>query len=219
MADVMTGHGFLWRGSSRETQASEPQSEYGLTVDNMLATLPLPLAEDDKMRAIATSIAELLSARVAEVKRAALYQTISAMPSDLLGILAKDFRVDWFCSDDDLPEKQATITMLWRTHRAIGTSAAVALGISSRYPFSDVVEWFDYEGTAGEKYHFKLRVPRRPSSVTPEIHARILQLVETCKNVRSMLDSIEYVGRLLVDECGIALVDEDGKFLIEGDDE
>ena len=196
--------------------------KYELTAENLLATLPLPLAEDQKMRAIASSIAQLLSSCVTEIDKAALYQTILSMPSDLLDILSDDFKVNWYCPSDALPERRATIEMLWRVHRAMGTAAAVAAAISSLYPVSSVVEWYEYwshDLSIGFPYHFKLCVPIRPSHVTPEIEAQILQQVETCKNARSVLDDIEYVGILLVDERGAVLMDEEKNILIGGDDE
>ena len=50
-------------------------------------------------------------------------------------------------------------------------------------------EWFEYNG---EPYHFKLLIDSTYDGVNPEKHQRVLDRVEYYKNLRSVLDEIEY---------------------------
>ena len=58
--------------------------QYGLTVENLLNVLPDVLRQDEKMLALATGVAEILTARPAEIEQNMLYQHIDTLPEDLL---------------------------------------------------------------------------------------------------------------------------------------
>ena len=54
--------------------------QYGLTVENLLNVLPDVLRQDEKMLALATGVAEILTARPAEIEQNMLYQHIDTLP-------------------------------------------------------------------------------------------------------------------------------------------
>ena len=68
---------------------------HGLTVENLLRTLPDVLKNDESMAALAAAIAQVLSARPSEIRNLMIYPRIEELPEDLLDILAYDFKVDW----------------------------------------------------------------------------------------------------------------------------
>ena len=68
---------------------------HGITKENLLASLPAVLANDDNMAALASAVAEVLAARVGEIERVSIYSQIDRLPNELLDILANDFKVDW----------------------------------------------------------------------------------------------------------------------------
>lgn len=164
-------------------------SAHGLTAENLLRTLPDALKNDESMAALAASIAQVLAARPDEIQRLAIYPRIDELPEDLLDILAYDFKVDWWDADYTLEEKRQILKDNWHVHRILGTKAAVETAISAIYPGTQVSEWFEYNG---EPYHFKLLIDSTYDGVNPEKHQRVLDRVEYYKNLRSVLDEIEY---------------------------
>lgn len=163
--------------------------KYGLTAENLLRALPQVLRNDEGMAALAAAIAETLSGRVGEIENLRIYSRIDELPEDLLDILAYDFKVDWWDGDYTLEEKRKTLRDSWRVHRMLGTKAAVETAISAIYPDTKVTEWWEY---GGEPYHFKLRLDATYENVDQEKHWRVMEKVEYYKNLRSVLDEIEY---------------------------
>ena len=119
---------------------------HGITKENLLASLPTVLANDDNMAALASAVAEVLAARVGEIERVSIYSQIDRLPNELLDILANDFKVDWWDANYTLEEKRRTLKDSWNVHRRLGTKAAVVLAISAIYPDTQVSEWWEYGG-------------------------------------------------------------------------
>ena len=166
-------------------------SANGLTTENMLRTLPSVLRNDSAMLALGTTIANVLSARPAEIDKLTIYAAIDRLPSPVLDILAQDFKVDWWDADYSLEEKRNTLKQSWHVHRTLGTKGAVETAISAIYPNTKVSEWFSYNGMP---YHYKLLLDVTYESVAPSKHARVVERVAFYQNLRSVLDGIEYVA-------------------------
>lgn len=164
-------------------------SNHALTAENLLASLPAVLQQDENMRAIASSIADILAGRMQEIAAAELYPRIEELPEDLLDLIAYDFKIDWWDADYTLEEKRAILKDSWRVHRMLGTTAAVVTAISAIYPDTQVSEWWQYNG---DPYHFKLLIDATYQGVDPAMHARVLSKVNYYKNLRSVLDEVEY---------------------------
>ena len=162
---------------------------HGITKENLLASLPAVLANDDNMAALASAVAEVLAARVGEIERVSIYSQIDRLPNELLDILANDFKVDWWDANYTLEEKRRTLKDSWNVHRRLGTKAAVVLAISAIYPDTQVSEWWEY---GGKPYHFKL----------------LIDAVAFYKNLRSVLDEVEYydAGGLATEYFGAACI-------------
>ena len=64
---------------------------HGITKENLLASLPAVLANDDNMAALASAVAEVLAARVGEIERVSIYSQIDRLPNELLDILANAY--------------------------------------------------------------------------------------------------------------------------------
>ena len=164
-------------------------SAHGLTAKNILRALPEVLQNDKSMEALAASIAAVLAARPAEIQHLMIYPRIDELPEELLDILAHDFKVDWWDGDYTLEEKRNTLKDSWIVHRMLGTKAAVETAIAAIYPDTQVSEWFEY---GGEPYHFRLLINSTHESVDRDKHQRVLDRVEFYKNLRSVLDEVEY---------------------------
>lgn len=163
---------------------------YGLTADNLLASLPQVLRDDPSMYALAAATAKALSARPAEIDKLRIYSRIDELPEELLDILAYDFKVDWWDGDYSLEEKRKTLKDSWRVHRMLGTKAAVEAAISAIYPQTKVQEWFEY---GGKPYYFKLQIDATDQDISSARHRRVLERVNFYKNLRSHLDGIRYI--------------------------
>lgn len=162
---------------------------HGFTVENILASFPPALDQDRKMHALAETICRELVEERGLADEARIYANIDELPEELLDILARDFKVDWWDANYTLEEKRATLKDSWRVHRILGTPAAVLTAISDIYPDTQLFEWWTY---GGQPYHFKLVIDATFQKVDPEKHARVLERVNYYKNLRSILDDIEY---------------------------
>ena len=163
-----------------------------ITKDAILSTLPVVLAEDREMRALADPIAEALAARVPEIDLIRLFSRIDELPEDLLDILAYDFKADWWEYDATLEEKRAVFKKIWYVHRHKGTKASVETAIGALFQGAAVSEWFEY---GGEPYHFRMNVPIREEQVRSSADGykdRVFFLVNYFKNLRSVLESISF---------------------------
>ena len=178
---------------------------HGITKENLLASLPAVLANDDNMAALASAVAEVLAARVGEIERVSIYSQIDRLPNELLDILANDFKVDWWDANYTLEEKRRTLKDSWNVHRRLGTKAAVVLAISAIYPDTQVSEWWEY---GGKPYHFKLLIDATYEDVDPVRHQRVIDRVAFYKNLRSVLDEVEYydAGGLATGYFGAACI-------------
>lgn len=164
---------------------------YGLTAENILSSLPSVLAEDKEMQALGSAIADVLSSRVREIDTLSIYPHIDEMPEELLDILAYDFKVDWWDYGYSLDEKRSTMKKSWYVHKHMGTPASVKAALSAFYPGTILEEWWQYNGAP---YHFRIKIPIDQSSIDPVKHNIVMGLVRFYKNLRSVLDSVEYYG-------------------------
>lgn len=178
---------------------------HGITKENLLVSLPTVLANDENMAALASAVAEVLAARVGEIGSVSIYAQIDKLPNELLDILAYDFKVDWWDADYSPEEKRQTLKDSWNVHRRLGTKAAVVTAISAIYPDTQVSEWWEY---GGDPYHFKLLINATYENVDPVRHQRVLDRVSFYKNLRSVLDEVEYydAGGLAAEYFGASCI-------------
>jgi len=173
-------------------------NEHGFTKENLLRSLPISLAGDPSMVALAEAIAGLLVQHRQEIDRLSIYPHIEKLDEALLDILAHDFKVDWWDSDYTLEEKRRTLQSSWQVHKTLGTKAAVETAIRAIYPATQVNEWFEY---GGEPYHFKLNINITHDDVDVGKQRRVMDRLEYYKNLRSHLDGVEY---FMVSETALA---------------
>ena len=164
-------------------------NSHGLTRENLVATLPPALQKDPSAVALAEAFAELLAQRPEEIDRLRIYPAIDRLDERLLDILAYDFKVDWWDTDYSLEEKRRTLKNSWRVHKTLGTKAAVEMAVSAIYPNTQVVEWWEY---GGEPYHFRLHINVSDDNIESDKQRRVLSRLDTYKNLRSHLDTINY---------------------------
>ncbi len=164
-------------------------NDHGITVENLLSTLPPVLAADDDMKALAESVAGILVQNDEDIDNISIYPNLDSASEELCDILAKDFDVTWYNYDYDLPQKRSIIKSNFNVHRHLGTAGAVNDLVSAAFKNGVVQEWFDY---GGEPYHFKIILQESSDFVmTDDAINLFARLIENVKNVRSRLDDIE----------------------------
>lgn len=163
-------------------------NSHELTAENLLASLPLVLQNDESMKALAASVAEVLAERVGEIHTVTIYSQIDKAPEGLLDILAHDLKVDWYGPDYPLTVRRNQVKNSVKVHRILGTKGAVATALSDIYPYSTVQEWPEY---GGEPYHFRVLLDVKDQIVDIP-HTEIEKAVEYYKSLRSRLDEIYY---------------------------
>lgn len=163
-----------------------------ITKESLMSSLPSVLANDTRLNALASAVADILSTRVTEVESLAFYKRIDELPERLLDILAYDFKIDWWSQQYSVDEKRKILKSNWHIHKMMGTKAAVERGISDIYDDTQVVEWFDYKG---KPYHFKVEIDASYQDTDPVKYNRVIEQIRMYKNLRSILDSVEFVQR------------------------
>lgn len=133
-----------------------------------------------------------LAKRPKEIGRLLLYPSADTLPEELLDILARDFKIDWWSGDYTLEEKRRTFRDNWKVHRLLGTKAAVETAISAVFPHAKVVEWWEY---GGKPYYFQLEIDVSGEDTSQEKISRVLSLVDYYKSLRSVMEGQTYITR------------------------
>ncbi len=179
-------------------------SDHSYTASNFLRQLPRVLAEDARMYALATAIANALAVRLTELREAEIYPRLDELPERLLDLLAADFAVDWWDSTWSREHKVQSLKESWRVHRLLGTPAAVEMAVQAAFGSGEVEEWTEY---GGEPNHF--RITGMHMAVTGAALTRFRRLLDLVKRESSALDRIivrsEHSGTL---HPGIYMLEE-----------
>ncbi len=105
------------------------------------------------MLALATGVAEILTARPAEIEQNMLYQHIDTLPEDASRPACARLRRKLVDNDWDIEQKRATFRESWHVRRHLGTKYAVELALSTSFGSGKVQEWFEY---GGEPNHYRI---------------------------------------------------------------
>ena len=164
---------------------------HDLNAETVFRSFPLVLSEDIDLYALGEAISLLVERHAKAIDLLVIYAKIDTLPEPLLDILAYDFKVDWWDADYTVEEKRQVLKDSWRIHRMLGTKGAVEQAISAVYPGTTVEDWFEY---SGDPYHFRILLDVTSDSVNPTKHQRVIDRINYYKNVRSVLDDIEYAA-------------------------
>ncbi len=152
---------------------------------SILSAFPYALAEDENIFALAELTADELLRICEDNEKLKIYTDIYKLGEELLDILARDFKVDWYLYDGDLESKRAQIESSFYVHRHLGTKGALLWALSDTFPGTNIEEWFEYDGRAG---YFRIR------STNPQITADVeslLDLIGKVKRASALLESVE----------------------------
>ncbi len=157
-----------------------------VTKESLLEVLPDVLKNDPYMQELAETTAEALTSFWSNIRVPNIYARIMELPEEMLDILAKDFKVDWYDQSYDLETKRKIIHDSWYVHKRLGTVGALKKALSDIFPDSDIEEWFDFSGDPGT-----FRVMIRDESTSYDL---VQKTIRTYKRASAHVDSVNYVA-------------------------
>ncbi len=168
----------------------------GITLESMLSVLPGVLSRDEGMYDLAQLIGWILEENGDKVDSPAVFQNIDELDEDLLDILAKDCKVDWYDYDADVEVKRRQIKSNWHIRKHLGTVNAVKTALQNVWPDTTVEEWFDYGGSPG---YFRVLLGVDDAGTVD--FDKAVRMIEIFKPVRAHMDGYP----ILRVRCGIVI--------------
>ena len=153
---------------------------------SLVDILPDNLLADEQIYAAAKALDKELQLVTEDCKQVMHLSRIDELPEPVVDLLAWQWHVDFYEQGMDLPTKRRMVKQSIAWHRRKGTPSAVEEVATAVFGESKVSEWFDY---GGDPYHFKIDLLDAPG-ITQEKIDTIVRLVETVKNVRSVMDNL-----------------------------
>lgn len=114
-----------------------------------------------------------------------IYSRVDELGDAILDELAWQLRVDWYDATAELEIKRQLIKSAIKVHQLRGTPAAVEEIIQAYFGDGYVEEWFDYDGQPG-----MFKVVTTNPSITTELAAQFIKVLNSVKNIRSHLEEI-----------------------------
>jgi len=146
----------------------------------------LPSSATGMMKALSGAQSRLLDVDMDVIRRSVL---ANMSPADLLPWLAWDRSVDEYLESWPEANKRAVIAGSFDYHRSKGTPYALKRSLANLDYDTDITEWFQY---GGDPYKFRVKIVKQGNSTLNREEMRALKrLINSAKNVRSMLDAIE----------------------------
>ncbi|MBJ6362088.1 phage tail protein I [Paenibacillus sp. GCM10012307] len=153
---------------------------------NLLDLIPANLQHDEQVRAAAEAINQELLRVTQLASQTAILHHVDSLDERWVDELAYQFHVDFYDPDLPLSQRRQLVQNSLAWHKRKGTPSAVKELIATVFGSGDVQEWYEY---GGEPYHFKV-VTSDPSA-TGERAKEFVAAIQSVKNTRSWLDSIE----------------------------
>lgn len=110
---------------------------------------------------------------------------IDELSSDELDEIAHAIGIGWYDDNSDVYVKRNVLKNCENIRFIAGTPEAVRFAVKDLFGDVEVQEWYEY---GGEPFHFKLILNAK---LTSDNTSRFQAAVDSSKNVRSILDSIE----------------------------
>lgn len=157
----------------------------GLTAEDFLFSFPYPLATQKNISALAEIFTQQMEALAKKARELLIFPQIDTAPERLLDILAKDFNLEWYDSEQSLSAKRNQIRNAIFTYRHLGTNGAVQRLITSLFSEGYIREWTDY---GGKPYHYKIYTVN--PNITVGDTEKFLSLSNTVKRCSAVCDEV-----------------------------
>ena len=171
---------------------------YGLTRDNLLRMLPEALALDAGMQPLGYITADAVAALKPSTQLVKVYARIDELDEQVLDLLARDFKVEWYDYNYQLSTKRALIKDSFLVHRHLGTKGAVVKAVSDVFPQSSIQEWWEF---GGQPYYFRCIIDVTNTAELAPL-GLIKKKINFYKSARSHMEDDNVIVRI---SCGIAI--------------
>lgn len=148
----------------------------------------------------------------------------AACHTSIIPWLAWAFSVDEWSNAWTEEQKRDSISQSVSVHRKKGTIGAVIEALNALGLGAKVQEWFN-QIPQGAPYTYKLKIDVDQAGLTTQQMSKVLDVVETAKNLRSHLENIEltirstapvYVGAIVMNGTELAYTAPAGALIIDG---
>ncbi len=159
---------------------------------SLMDILPDSILVDEKVSAAAQALDRELQRVTAATAEVLHLPRLDVLPEKVIDILAWQWHVDFYEPVGmDLETKRNLVKESIAWHRIKGTPAAVDKLVTTVFGNSWVKEWFEY---GGKPYHFRVVTE---NVTTDKAQLKLMyDAINTAKNVRSVLDYIEFLLHL-----------------------
>ncbi|WP_457679443.1 phage tail protein I [Thermovibrio sp.] len=148
---------------------------------------PPNLREDKNVQAFAEILDKVFGELTEEDLHKLFVYAVDSQPEEVLDWLAWQFHVEGYDLAKTVEEKRNLVKNAIELHRYKGTKYAVQKALEAVGVSGEIKEWFEY---GGEPYTFKIDLGIQNREITPELHGKLVELINEYKNERSWLDEI-----------------------------
>ena len=159
-----------------------------LTAD-LLRTLPPALQKDERLKNLATVIANELNNTLGMIKQNIIYARIDELSESVIDILAYDLHVDWYDYSYSIETKRAIIKDSIKVHMRMGTKFSIEQVAKNILGDGKVIEWYEY---GGKPFHFIIQTEYPEYS--EEIDQKFRKQLLTAQRISTILDAIEFIA-------------------------
>ena len=153
-----------------------------------LRLLPAFMREDPANKALAEAWDALITALMPRFRLLSQWDRIDDLTEAELDELAWELNITWWLKHASMQAKRRTIRNADIVKATLGTNFAVEEVISTYYGEGYVIEWFEYEPTAGLPWHFSIYTAN--PTVTTARQAEFLWILDLVKRRTAVLDQI-----------------------------
>jgi len=167
---------------------------------NLLALQSRVMQEDATTKGLCAALTPQLNSISNVTDTILIYSKIEELSSEVLDILAWQFKVDWYIATADIETKRRLIKSAFKVHKTKGTAYAIEQVIQDMFGDGYVTEWFEY---GGNPYNFKVITTN--TAVTAELANQFNMVVNAVKRKSTILEQIiiSLSGELKLYSAGI----------------
>lgn len=163
---------------------------------SLLDLLPDNLRSDGTVHAAAQGIDTELQALSKLIQTLPHLNRLDELTDAEADAYAWQYHVDFYDPSLPLEQRRELVKNSFRWHRRKGTPSAVEELVATVFGSGTVQEWWEY---GGEPYHF--RVLTNDPTATNDGATRFIQAVNSTKNTRSVLESIQITTETTMNLC------------------